>query len=43
MEPERSLPCSQEPTTGPCPVPEDPVHTLKHYFPKRHSIIIVMY
>jgi hypothetical protein len=38
--PEASLPCSQDPTTGPFPSQMNPVHTLPSYFPKIHSNII---
>jgi hypothetical protein len=42
MEPEGSLPYSQEPSTG--PYPEDPVHTMPPYLSKVKSIFSkVMY
>jgi len=36
MEPEISLPCSQQPATGPCPKMH-PVHTVLPYFPEINS------
>jgi hypothetical protein len=38
MEPEVSLPSSQEPATGPCPEPDNPVHILIPYFFNVHFI-----
>jgi hypothetical protein len=38
MEPKRSLPCSQDPATGPCPK-TNRAHNLPPYFPKVHSNI----
>jgi len=40
MEPESSLLCSQEPTTGPYPKLDASVHTFPPCFPKMQSIII---
>jgi hypothetical protein len=40
MEPEGSLPCSQEPGTGPYPEPDATIHTFALYFLKIHSNII---
>jgi len=40
MEHEGSLPCSQQPTTSPCPKP-DASSPHPPYFPKIHSNIIL--
>jgi hypothetical protein len=41
MEPEGSLPCSQEPAAGPCLEPYESVNTLPPYFPNiSYSIIL---
>jgi len=40
MEPEGSLPCSQQPATVPYPDSMYPVHTFPQYVPKIHSNII---
>jgi hypothetical protein len=40
MEPERSLPCLQEPATGPFLEPDASSPTFPHNFPKIHSNII---
>jgi len=40
MEHKDSLPCSQEPTTGPYPEPDATAHTFSLSFPKIHSNII---
>jgi hypothetical protein len=34
MEPESSLPCSQQPATGLYPDPDNPTHTIQSYFPR---------
>jgi len=39
MEPDGSLPCSQEPATGPILSQMNQVHTFPHYFPKIHCNI----
>jgi len=41
MEPEGSLPCSQESTTGSCLFKIHPVHTFSPYFHKIHSNNII--
>jgi hypothetical protein len=41
MEPEGSLPCSQDPTTGPILSQINPVHNFPSYFPNIHSNIIL--
>jgi hypothetical protein len=38
MEPEGSLPCSQEPSTGSSPEPDHPIHTIPSYLFKIHFI-----
>jgi len=40
MDPEGSLPCSQQPAIGPYPESDSSVHTFQPYFPKIHSNII---
>jgi hypothetical protein len=35
MEPEGSLPCFEEPTTGPYLIQMHPVHIVPSYFPKK--------
>jgi hypothetical protein len=42
MEPEGSLPCSEDLTTGPCLEQDEysAVHTLKRYLLKIHHVII---
>jgi len=40
MEPEGSLPCSQQPANGPYLDQMRPVHNFTPYFSKIHSIII---
>jgi len=39
MQPEGSLPCSQQPATDPVLSQMHPVHTFPPYFPKIHSNI----
>jgi hypothetical protein len=41
MEPEGSLPGSQEPAIGPYPNQINPIHTSNAYFPKFHFNIIL--
>jgi hypothetical protein len=38
MEPEGSIPCSQKPSTGPCPI--NPAHTIPSYLSKIHFNIV---
>jgi hypothetical protein len=40
MEPEGSLPYSQQPTTGPYLKSDDPVHTIPPYFLIHSNIIL---
>jgi hypothetical protein len=41
MEPECSLPYSQEPATGTCPEPDESIHTTQPCFPKHYINIII--
>jgi len=41
LEPQGSLPHSQEPTINPYSKPNEPVHTFPHNFPKIHSNIVL--
>jgi len=44
MEPEGSLPCSQHPTTGPYPEPDEPnpqIHTLKSIHISSHLRLVL--
>jgi hypothetical protein len=41
MEPEVSLPCSQQPATGPYLSQMNPVHNFPLYFPNNHSNIFL--
>jgi len=41
MEHKGSSPCLQEPTTGPYPELDEPVHNFTPYFPKIHSNILL--
>jgi hypothetical protein len=38
MEPEGSLPCSQEPSTGPILSQINPIHTIPSYLSKIHFV-----
>jgi len=40
MEPECLLPCSEEPTSGPCLEPDESSHNFPPHLPKIHSNII---
>jgi hypothetical protein len=39
MEPEGTLPCSQEPTAGPYPEPDEKNPNFPRYFPKIHLVV----
>jgi hypothetical protein len=41
MEPDSSLPCSQQPTSGPCPQPDEPIPHLTTYLFKMNCISVV--